>query len=58
MEVSPTVKVTETGYHDDMQLRGFAYNGNKVYYNPVIFCGMNRIVIGLRHSQYVTEHFI
>lgn len=37
MEVSPTVKVTETGYHDDMQLRGFAYNGNKVYYNPVIF---------------------
>ena len=36
-EVSPTVKVTETGYHDDMQLRGFAYNGNKVYYNPVIF---------------------
>ena len=37
MEVSSTVKVTETGYHDDMQLRGFAYNGNKVYYNPVIF---------------------
>ncbi len=37
MEISPTVKVTETGYHDDMQLRGFAYNGNKVYYNPVIF---------------------
>ena len=37
MEVSPTVKVTETGYHDDMQLRGFAYNENKVYYNPVIF---------------------
>lgn len=37
MEVSPTVKVTENGYHDDMQLRGFAYNGNKVYYNPVIF---------------------
>lgn len=37
MEVSTTVKVTETGYHDDMQLRGFAYNGNKVYYNPVIF---------------------
>lgn len=36
-EVSPTVKVTEIGYHDDMQLRGFAYNGNKVYYNPVIF---------------------
>ena len=36
-EVSPTVKVTETVYHDDMQLRGFAYNGNKVYYNPVIF---------------------
>lgn len=37
IEVSPTVKVTETGYHDDMQFRGFAYNGNKVYYNPVIF---------------------
>ena len=37
MEVSPTVKVKEKGYHDDMQLRGFAYNGNKVYYNPVIF---------------------
>ena len=37
MEVSPTIKVTETGYHDDMQLRGFAYNGNKVYYNPIIF---------------------
>lgn len=35
--VSPEVRVTETGYHDDMQLRGFAYNGNKVYYNPVIF---------------------
>lgn len=37
IEVSPTVKVTETGYHDDMQFRGFAYNGNKAYYNPVIF---------------------
>lgn len=37
MEVLTTVKVTEAGYHDDMQLRGFAYNGNKVYYNPVIF---------------------
>lgn len=34
---SPTVVITESGYHDDMQLRGFAYNKNKVYYNPEIY---------------------
>lgn len=37
LETLTTVKITQCGYHDDMQLRGFAYNGNKVYYNPVIF---------------------
>lgn len=35
-ELSKTVKITECGYHEDIQLRGFAYNGKKVYYNPVI----------------------
>ncbi len=35
-KIIDTVKVTQIGYHDNLSIRGFAYKGNKVYYNPVI----------------------
>lgn len=35
-ELCETIKITESGFRDDFQLMGFAYNGKKVYYNPVI----------------------
>lgn len=34
--LADTVKVTQMSFHDDLSIRGFAYKGNKVYYNPVI----------------------
>ena len=35
-ELADTVRITQMSFHDDLSIRGFAYKGNRVYYNPVI----------------------
>lgn len=56
-KIIDTVKVTHIGYHDNLSIRGFAYKGNKVYYNPVILLYNNDLCYKIKAKSLCDRVF-